>query len=350
MKDTQRRQLRIQWPTRQPVADVKLNGKAIDSKLVPAVNRALVEISVKADQPLKLEMAFAGEPLGLTAVPENVVQGQRVELKVRGGKLAEFDDPQGCLAKYELASDDMAAGIVPRGEGFHTFFVKLISGNLTYWAPVSFIVGPAWQIVEEFEAADPPRTAPIKQLWPKLDAPARKLMVRVRNRQSEAMVGPLKLSAGGESISTDVNIAPGQPTQLELALSPEAWGKLLPGQIAFAVEGFGIEQRGKVYSWPVKEQPGAPRLPAVERLLAVDFNASRNLTERAMEQVPMPLDFGSMDKLLGWYNTSFDMDPLPTRFEPLAGLPFVLSPGGGDDLGDSACGNPYDCRGSVPVS
>ena len=84
-------------------------------------------------------------------------------------------------------------------------------------------------------------------------------------------------------------------------------------------------QTGAVHAWPESAASANPAPPARERLVTLNLDAVRNLTPTAMEKVPMPLDFGGRNTLLGWYNTRFKMDPLPEDYEPLPGLPFKLS-------------------------
>lgn len=324
--DEKKRRVTVEWPTRRPLRKVAVNGRErTDYTIEERVNRALVVLPVQADQPLQIEFEFDRDELKLEAAPREVVSGRAIRLAVSGGRAASVDDPQACLrvggSKVGLLGRSVS--LTPAQEGYHTCFVKLRRGDFAYWAPVSFTVGAAWRIVENYQAAEPYRDGPIRQAWPRLDAARRRLEVQVHNRQPKALKAEFKLRVAGETFKKTLRLDAGSTGVLTAELSPEAWARLLPGSIPFEVSGAGLSQTGRVYSWP--RQAAMPQPPPASRIITVDLNHARALNPDQMAKTPMKQDFGAEDKLLGWFNAAFKMRPLPRRFEPLPGLPFTLA-------------------------
>jgi hypothetical protein len=358
--DKQGRALRLLWPTISGVSAVDWLSAKGEQKLLPAINRTLLELSVPAGQAMEVKLHFAPDVLRLDQDTAEWVTGELQMQKVFGGKAVEIKDPQGCLASSQILANgkEQYVQYVPKAEGYHTFFVRLegteLNAGLSYWRPVSFNAGPRWVIDQEFAAADPPRTAPIRQVSPQLLPAEKRIVTRVKNRSSIGWSGDFSLTVAGETTRyKGLHFQGNETRELSAVISEKAWASLLPGTIPFSVTASGLEspvqavklprtqaisgdgtQQGKVHAWPTPAQPKNPAPPARERLVQLDLDAARNLTPGQMEKVPMPLDFGGMNTLLGWYNTSYKMEKLPQEYEPLPGLPFRLSAQADTDAGE----------------
>lgn len=325
VSDRQGRVLRILWPTVRPVESVDVNGRTHTFEVRESVNRSLVEVRLRASKPVKIVLKFQEKPITLYGEQTECVSGSPVVLSVNAGKATSVDDPQGCLSKSSVDKAGHRVTLWPRESGFHTVFVRLSSGNVTYWKPVSFRTGPAWEIVEDYQAADPPNSGPITQVSPKLDFDRKVLSVRLKNRRSEPIREEFKITIAGYVARRNVSISPGQTTEMSVALPGDVLSSLLPGASEFRVEGLGLSQNSAVRAWPQADGDYGPNFPGPANTVLLDIDENRNLTPEQMKKVPMKLDFGGTNTLIGWYNTSFKMKRLPRIYEPLPGLAFALS-------------------------
>lgn len=329
VEDRARRELRVLWPTRKAPRSVTMNGEPVQFRMKEGVNRALAEVCVKAIGAIELVYTFERAMIALAPYSAEVVAGNSHCLKVTGGRIAEIDDPQSSLAGHRISADGASVDVVPSGHGFHTFFARLESGALSYWFPVSWNVGFAWELVTDLEAPDPPRTDPIRQLWPKLDVVGRRVGVQLRNRQSQPMEEAVTFSIAGEVFQQCVRIEAGDVQDIGLPISDAAWGRLLPGAIEITAEIGSESQTAKVHVWPTSAESVAssvPAFPDTSRQILLDLSSAATLTAPAMKEIPVTLDWGGADHLIGWYHSEFVMNLLPERFEALPGLFFAIPP------------------------
>lgn len=329
--DRQKRTLRIQWPTRREVKAVRSNGRKIDYKLQEAVNRALLEIVIKADNKLDLALEFGNEVLSISG-PSEVIKNKKFELTVANGKAALIDDPQKCFSAQRIAKNRVELN--PVVSGFHTIFVKVENKSLAYWAPVSFDVGPSFRIVEEYVAPDPPRKGVIKQVWPRMSTrmlpsfavpQQNELSVKLLNRSATDINSTAKVAIGGESYIQPVRCGPGKYAEVNIILSSKSWNNLLPGKTDFTVEINGVQETSHIYLWPDEQGKNAPTVPDEARQMQLDLSAAKKLTAAEMKKVTVKQDFGGMDTLLGWYHPAFELKALPKKFEAFPGLIFTGS-------------------------
>jgi len=325
VRDRQGRPMVILWPVTQPVESVTVNGRSHSFAVRESVNRALVEIRLSLTRPARVDIKLRVKPITLSGEQAECVSGSPLVLAVGGGKAISVDDPQGCLSKNKIDSAGREVTLLPGKPGFHTLFVKLSSGNASYWRAVSFRTGPAWEICEDYQASDPPNSAPIRQVSPGFDSDRGVLSIRLRNRRTEPVAGDFAISIAGYTAHQRVSIAANQTASLAVSLPEIALSGLLPGTSEFTVEGLGLTQKSAAHIWPGAKADRGPKFPGPANTVLLDINASRNLTPEQMEKVPMALDFGESNTLLGWYNTSFKMKRLPEVYEPLPNLAFSLS-------------------------
>lgn len=337
IKDSKSRTIRIQWPTKRIVKSVRLNGKKVKYQLISAVNRAIIEMNIKADTPLDVEYEFSNSQLGFDSLPNEVVVNKTVSIQANQGQIVEVDDPQKCLKDYAIRKN-INLDITPNAIGFHTIFIKLQNQNLSYWLPWSFNAGQAFEIVQEFQAPDPPREGVIKQLWPRIVTrrlpsftmpEEHQLLIRFKNRDNQINTNA-KVCIKQRTATVPVNIAPGSFGEITVDIPATIWNQMLPGNLEFSVEINGLVQHGSIYLWPDEELDGL-KMASQDRQIQLDFDGYRTCTAAAMKKISVKQDFGAIDTLLGWYHPKFTMNNLPQNFEAMPGLFFKGIAGDSND-------------------
>jgi hypothetical protein len=140
--------LRLQVPAlRDTVAAVSINGSPASWRVLDdSVGTPRIEILAPAAPRQQVVVTWMGEKPAVAAAPAIAAQYQGFQARFGPGRVVEVTDPQGALRQRGAGSNSFW-GTVTAATGTHTAFARLQQGGLTWWAPVSFEVRPACELI-----------------------------------------------------------------------------------------------------------------------------------------------------------------------------------------------------------
>lgn len=221
---------------RSRIEAVSADGQDVPWETEAGIGEPYIRICTESGTRHTVQIRYGGEPLHPPEYPSTVAAGEPFELLTHGYPIAELRDPQGIVAGRSLQADGNLS-VRPAGlAGWHTFFLRLMVGKLSFWSPVNLRVtkGPA---VRE----------------PAFDAARRAVSFRLENSrgQSAETTDPSVTTQTGRRISPR-----SQSRRLWLLLPREQ--TLWPGDNRFSVEcGSRGRITGHFCDWDIPWPAGA---------------------------------------------------------------------------------------------
>lgn len=247
--------LALEIPARGTEAEVRVNERHTSWESVAgAVGHPLIRIIVPATNTYSITVDWKGRsPVKPTYDTLGIAgQSYHISLPVSHGKvdtpqLISIKDPQQVLPhmKYSAAG---VSGNIAAGEGWHTFFIRLRQGKLTWWMPVNLDVLPPVQIV----------------LLPGQDSTG--VHFQLRNNAPERLSGDVMITSGTYHRIYRMDIAPRHASKQ--IFIPAA--HLVPGTNRIAIHWNGKETDTLLTDWHID---GNPYTGAFEK---VDLSGSFN--------------------------------------------------------------------------
>jgi len=165
--------------------------------------------------------------------------------------------------------------------GAKTVFLKLQAGNTTWFHPLDLCVRERWEVVTRLRPADSVdggTEAEPSVDSPRIDIESRRLVVELRNNQTEPLVGTAKFRSEAWCASVRVELAAGETEAVSVQLG-EAWNALSPGTFAFCVELNGEERRAEAVTWELTAEH-TEDLAGAQQL--VDLEPSCTINKRVL--------------------------------------------------------------------
>lgn len=131
------------------VKSVQVNGKEVKWELdVNAVNHPEIVINGGVAQSYKISVDWAGEINSTVQMPEIASLNSSVLLSANHSTIVEMFDPQKIFTNIEVSDHSVEAVVSSDCElGHRTAFVKLKSGEMTWWEPLHLEVRKSVEII-----------------------------------------------------------------------------------------------------------------------------------------------------------------------------------------------------------
>jgi hypothetical protein len=243
--------LRLQVVARRSdVAMVTVNGLNVTwQALDDSVETPRIEIVCPPAEHYEVKIVWMGDVPAAPAAPAVVVAGRDFVVPLGLAHVREITDPQGAIDNFGATASNVTVTAVG-APGFHTAFLKLQQGALTWQEPLTFEIRPAWEII-------PAET----------QAPGQ-LTFSVRNNNSTAYSGNVVLHCqGGEDVKVPLAI-PALGTSASISLAAA-----LPGSNRVVADlGGGQSVEDVVTNWKLTADPAKIHFEPVD--LTGAFNDS----------------------------------------------------------------------------
>ena len=246
----QPQRLRLQIAARRTgVAQLTVNGQPAAFNLVTdAVETPRIEINCPPAEHFDIRIVWMGDAPATPAAPAVVALGREVHLTLGPAQLLAFNDPQGALNNYAVTGSSFSANAVG-ALGYRTVFLKVQQGQLQWWAPLSFEIRPALEIIPAEEQA------------------AAQVSFTVRNNTPASINQDVIVTLAGRSDKIHLAI-PAYGESSAVALDSTG---LLPGSIPVSLDlGGGQTVSGLVTCWKRAADPAKFHFEPVN--LATNFN------------------------------------------------------------------------------
>ncbi len=132
------------------VKSILVNGKETPYTLVEdAISAPMIKFEAGIADEYDIEIKWEGNKINRDAVSVNVVNGESLTLPCLSG---EIYDPQGVLSNAEF-KDGMLTGRITALNGHRTVFVKVHSGDMSYWLPLDINVVNPVELINDPESS-----------------------------------------------------------------------------------------------------------------------------------------------------------------------------------------------------
>jgi hypothetical protein len=140
--------LRLQIVARRSqIAQLTVNGQPAEFRPVDdAVETPRIEIICPPAEHYDIRIVWTGAAPITPKVPAVVALGGELRASLSPAELHAFNDPQGALNNYAATPSLLTANAVG-ALGHRTVFLKVQQGQLAWWAPLSFEIRPAFEII-----------------------------------------------------------------------------------------------------------------------------------------------------------------------------------------------------------
>jgi hypothetical protein len=243
--------LRLQTIARRAdIASITVNGQLVNGKvLADSVQSPRIEIACAPAAHYDIRIVWTGDVPAAPAAPAVAVQGRDMVVPLGLAHVREINDPQGAINNFGANSTAVTVTAVG-APGFHTAFLRLQQGALTWMAPLSFEIRPALELI------------------PAETQVGGNLTFTVRNNNAVACSGNAVIHCPGEA---DVQMPLAIPALGESA--PITIPAALPGANHIAVDwGGGQNVDGIVINWKLAADPARTKFETVD--LAAAYNDS----------------------------------------------------------------------------
>jgi hypothetical protein len=241
--------LRLQAVARRSdIASVTVNGQPSTWKaLDDSVGTPRIEIACPPAEHYDINIVWMGGALAAPAAPAVVVAGRDMVVPVGLARVREINDPQGAINNFGATASTVTATAVG-APGFHTAFLKIQQGALTWTAPLTFGIRPAFELVPA-ETHEPGQ-----------------LTFSVRNNNSAAFAGNVAIQSQGGEESKMALAIPALGTSAPINLAPA-----LPGSNRVVADlGGGQTVEGIVTNWKLAADSAKVHFEPVD--LTASFN------------------------------------------------------------------------------
>ncbi|HTB62544.1 MAG TPA: hypothetical protein VK737_03055, partial [Opitutales bacterium] len=243
--------LRLQAVARRSdIASITVNGQPAGFKaLDDSVQTPRIEITCAPAEHYDIRIVWIGDVPATPTTPLVAVQGRDMVIPLGLAHVREINDPQGAINNFGANSTAVTVTAVG-APGFHTAFLKLQQGALTWFAPQSFEIRPALELI------------------PAETQEGGNLTFTLRNNNSTAYSGNVIVHCEGDD---DMKMPLAIPAMGESA--PLVIPAALPGANHVMVDmGGGQKVDGIVINWKLAADPAKTKFEPVN--LADAFNDS----------------------------------------------------------------------------
>lgn len=115
------------------IQSLTVNNQKVDPELLAEVGHPLVKIRAKTGSELDIRIEWGGSHIGRLTSPTHWVKGEKASFSF-DGKVLEVFDPQEVLSEISRQAKSLEA-VIAR-EGKKSFFVRLQSGEMSWWQAV----------------------------------------------------------------------------------------------------------------------------------------------------------------------------------------------------------------------
>ena len=365
------RRVTVELPVRGAVRSAVVNGAAATPRFLADVGaaRLVLESATPAGARRHRFVVTLGPEAQVTAAPR-VVAGGALQCRVRGARVLGWEEAGGRF----VATDRQPAALTLRAAaaGPATGFLRLRAGDAEWDEPLDLEAVPPWEVVERLAPALVNERAQV--VSPRLDLPARRLLLEVRNNTPRPLSGEAQVLGRRAAVS----VAPGATQPVAIDLGP-VWDELSPGTLPVAVTLDGVTARRDAVTWQPADPP--QRRSGAERIETVDLEAVYNADAgyvfgpefrwrldytgcgvgvdrrrpapardaRGYRLLHSPMGqlawgclpehaYGLESEVPPEFDLQWELPPLPRDYEPLPGLPFRT---GGRRLLALAATEPY---------
>ena len=284
-----------------PVVKVLADGEAAAFTVHPEVGRCRVEVpvSVEHEKPVRVELHADVEKRGRVSYQRNVRLNENAPVRITGFDKVELVDPQ---RAFESSAN--ALEFRPVKPGMRTAFLKVATGNISYYWPL------------DFEVAAEPMTI----LDSRLNIAEETLWLGLRNNTTHTLKGNLKvrLEIVDLAETKDWAIAAGSEKEQTIPVPKEALESLLPGKSRLSVTLGDSESAGYLVSWETADRT-VVRETLLDRSTLLDLSSACNTGLHELR--------GWQNK---WSNVLLQYEPLPRIFVIPYGVPFACGGGEGE--------------------
>ncbi|HEV2378975.1 MAG TPA: DUF4450 domain-containing protein [Terriglobia bacterium] len=268
------RQVRLEFPVRAQIKEVRINGTNAPCRLAVAVNsaRLMATSGLGTTHRFVIEMGTAPTIEGRT----QVIEAQTCRFSVQNATARRVLDPQGGIRGAAIRRRPDGATdvtLIPVKSGRCTAFIEIECGQTRYLHPLDLEVLKPWSIVSSyvpaFRAGGPAVSSP------RVDAEKRALLIEIQNNREKKLVGPATIRLAGRMFRENVSIPEAQKRTIQLATG-NLWTELSPGTIPITVELAGLADSCEAVNWNIG------RSSFVSRLTKLDLGPYHNCDLRTL--------------------------------------------------------------------
>ncbi|MDR2840017.1 MAG: DUF4450 domain-containing protein [Paludibacter sp.] len=168
------------------IQSLKVNGETVKAVISENVAAAQILINCGKDKTSTIEIIWAGKTLENQIFTADIAADDNWKLQSTTAEITGIYDPQNLILEPKIESHTIA-GKVSKNSGFHSLFLQLKQGEMTWWQPIDL------NIQQKFSV--------------EYDAELSKLQFAVRNNTQNNFAGKIHINPFSSGFAKEISIA-----------------------------------------------------------------------------------------------------------------------------------------------